>query len=99
MQVRVGYFRITAGQRHQVDDFKKISSWAVILFALMVVVDGVCARRQDDRLRGLRRTSCDRPQRGLPSEAKGPVSQAVVAARSPRARLLGSLRSRRGRPR
>lgn len=59
--------------------------------SLLFSVDGACERRHHDRLRGLRRTSRDRPQHGLPSEAKGPASQVVLAARSPRARLLGAV--------
>lgn len=58
-------------------------------------VHGARERRHDDRLRGLRRNSRDRPQHGLPSEAKGPASQVVFAARSPQA--IGQGR-RLGRP-
>ncbi|AXE89640.1 Magnesium transport protein CorA [Streptomyces sp. Go-475] len=36
-QVRGGRSRVVAGQRRQVDDFKKISSWAAILFAPTLV--------------------------------------------------------------
>lgn len=36
-QFRDGYDRITAGQRDPVDNFKKISSWAAILFAPTLV--------------------------------------------------------------
>ncbi|MFG2725411.1 CorA family divalent cation transporter [Streptomyces canus] len=32
-QVRDSFNRVATGQRHQVDNFKKISSWAAILFA------------------------------------------------------------------
>ncbi|WP_276314400.1 CorA family divalent cation transporter [Streptomyces sp. WAC 01529] len=36
-QVRNAHRHIDAGQRHQVDNFKKISSWAAILFAPTLV--------------------------------------------------------------
>lgn len=36
-QVRVGEYRIAAGQSGPVDNFKKISSWAAILFAPTLV--------------------------------------------------------------
>nr|WP_329536342.1 CorA family divalent cation transporter [Streptomyces sp. NBC_01450] len=36
-QVTYDWICIAAGQRHQVDNFKKISSWAAILFAPTLV--------------------------------------------------------------